>query len=313
MGVQTRIVAFAQEKAGAETAAAAAYERIDRLDAIMSDYRRGSELNRLSDAAGGPPVAVSAELYEVLSESQRIAEASGGAFDVTLGPAVALWREARKSGRLPDATTLAAARSRTGYRKLALDPERRTAQLTEQGMRLDLGGIGKGYAAERAVRELRSRGVDRCLVALAGDIYAGDPPPGERGWRVEVQGEQAGLPMGVLLVANSAVSTSGDTEQFVQIAGRRYSHILDSRTGLGLETRRSVTVVAPRGEWADALATAAYVVGTDATRALLDRFTGTAAIIEEPAPSGTFRTLIDPRRVLRWSGTPAVAAQGGPR
>jgi len=314
MGVQTRIVLFAPEKEPAEAAAAQAFERLDQLDAIMSDYRRGSELNRLSDAAGAGPVPVSPELCEVLSAAQEVSLASGGAFDVTVGPAVALWRQSRRTGALPDEESLARARALIGWERLSVKSRERTASLKTPGMRLDLGGIAKGYAAERAVQSLKGRGVDRCLVSLAGDVFAGDPPPHERGWRVEVRGEQGSGPEGVLLVANEAVSTSGDTEQFVEIGGNRYSHILDPRTGLGIGARRSVTVVAPRGDWTDALATAACVLAPGSLPALLAQFPGSAAITQERTDAGTvIRTEIDPDHHLRWVARPAVAPAAGSR
>ena len=310
MGVQTRIVAYSPEQTRAESAAAAAFERIDRLDAVMSDYRRGSELNRLSDAAGGPPVPVSRDLFDVLLTSQDVALASGGTFDITVGPAVALWRKARSTGRLPEPDQTARALALIGWERLELNRTARTARLTTPGMRLDLGGIAKGFAAEEGVRSLRARGIGRCLVALAGDVFVGDPPPGDPGWRIEIRGEQGSGPTGTLLISNSAVSTSGDTEQFFVLGGRRYSHIIDPRTGLGIPDRRSVTVVAPRGAWADALATPACILGPEASTRMFAAFPGTAALFEQHGEPGPVRTTLDPARVLRWAG---VAAPATPR
>ncbi len=311
MGVQTRIVAFSPDKSTAENSAAAAFAEVDRLDGIMSDYRRGSELNRLSDAAGGPPMHVSDDLLGILLASQDIALSSGGAFDITVGPAVALWREARRSGHLPDEAVLARALALVGWDKLEVHRAERTARLKIPGMRLDLGGIAKGYAAERAVLALRARGLNRCLVSLAGDVFAGDPPPGQAAWRVEVEGEQGGGPTGVLLISNGAVSTSGDTAQFLQIDGRRFSHIIDPHTGLGLSVRRSVTISSPHGEWADALATAACILGPQRSRAMLAQYPGTAAVFQDKTDADVARTIIDPEHRLHWAApvAPSNAAR----
>ena len=306
MGVQTRIVLYSPSETLASEAAAAAFDEINRLDGVMSDYRRSSELNRLSDAAGGAPTPVSPALLDVLSTSLLVAAASDGAFDPTIGPAVKVWRDARSSRSLPDEAVIAAARSLVDWRNLKLDTHAGTARLTSAGMRLDLGGIGKGYAAQEAVDLLIARGYPSCLVALAGDIAVGAAPPGEPGWRVAVAGEQGGTESPrTLVLANAAVSTSGDTAQFVEIAGQRYSHICDPRTGLGIPARRSVTVVAPRGAEADALSTAACILGFEKAAPVLKSFPGVAAAFEEHAAHGATRQEFDPSRLLRWASSTA--------
>jgi thiamine biosynthesis lipoprotein len=302
MGVQTRIILYAPSEQAAFSAASAAFDRINQLDALMSDYQRRSELNRLSDSAGGEPVAISDDLFDVLSISNTIATQTGGAFDPTIGPAVQLWRGARRSGSLPSESELLLARGLVNYRNLVLDPVARTARLTVPGMRLDLGGIGKGYAAQQAVELLTSRGTSRCLVALAGDIVVGEPPPGASGWAIVVSGEQdqsvaRGAAGPTLSFARGAISTSGDTAQFIEIDGRRYSHICDPRTGLGIEARRSVTILAPRGEISDALATAACILGPVSVEPVLAQHPRVAAIFQ----TGHSETSIyDPDHLITW-------------
>ncbi len=318
MGVQTRVVLYASDKDAADRAANAAFDRIARLDDLMSDYRPASELMRLCARAGEGPVVVGPELFEVLSASERISRESDGAFDVTVGPAVLLWRQVRRTGQAASAEELAAARDLVGWRNVELDPAARTVRLTKPGMKLDLGGIAKGYAAQRAVDELRALGVRCCLVALAGDIAVGDAPPGRAGWEIGVTGGQAAegasgrsaaagdavAPVRLLL-RNAAVSTSGDTEQFVEIQGQRYSHFVDPRTGLGTAGGVSVTVVAERGELADALPTAACVLGAAQTEMFLNAqsgvWAGAAAIIEERTDHGVVRRVVDPARKLKWA------------
>jgi len=259
----------------------------------MSDYRPDSELMRLCGAEAGKPVAVSEALFEVLRAGQGVSEASGGAFDVTVGPEVALWRRARKEQRLPGAEEIERARGLVGWRMVKLDASARTVTLARAGMRLDLGGIAKGYAVQRGVERLRGLGLGRSMVALAGDIAVGDEPPGERGWRIEVGGE-AGR---VLELRNAAVSTSGDSEEIVELGGARDSHIVDARTGWAMTTSVGATVVAARGEEADALSTAMTIVGKEAAVELARR-EGVSAVIR---PAGDGATEGEGAGLLRWA------------
>lgn len=260
MGMQARIVVYAQKEKAARAAAVAAFRRIAKLDAIMSDYRADSELRRLCERAGKGPVKVSTDLFRVLTRAQELAERSRGAFDVTCGPVVALWRQARRTGALPTEKDRATALELVGWRNMVLHPGRREVELRIPGMRLDLGGIAKGFACDAALQELRKRGLNSAMVEMGGDIALGDPPPGKLGWEIEIPNAADPVDRWQHL-RNVAVSTSGDTEQFVEIGGVRYSHIVDPRTGIGLTSRLSVTVIAPRGELSDALSTAISVLG----------------------------------------------------
>src|SRR5439155_9257337 len=174
MGLPFHVVLYAKDKPTAEASARAAFDRIQQLNDRLSDYETDSELSRLSQTAGsGQAVQVSDELWFVLERSQKLAEQSEGAFDVTVGPVVSLWRKARRENRLPDAAKLAGAKELVGYRKLRLDPKRDTAQLGVPYMRLDLGAIAKGYALDEALNVLRSRGITRALVSGGGEMAAG--------------------------------------------------------------------------------------------------------------------------------------------
>ncbi|MCO5297268.1 MAG: FAD:protein FMN transferase [Fimbriimonadaceae bacterium] len=275
MGVDARLVVYASDQAAAEAACTAAFARIAALDAIMSDYRRDSELNRLCEKAGGPPVKVSSELFDVLARAQELAKRSGGAFDVTAGPVIALWRAARKTGALPSEEDLKQARKLVGWKKMTLDPKARTVRLAVTGMRLDLGGIAKGYADDEAQRVLRERGITRALVEMGGDIVVSEPPPGAEGWTIRVP--NAGDDHGPkdLVFARCAVSTSGDTEQFTIIGGVQYSHVVDPRTGQALTNRVQATIVAPNGLTSDPLATVLTVVREKERAKLLRAYPGT--------------------------------------
>jgi thiamine biosynthesis lipoprotein len=300
MGVPCRVVLYAQNGGAAEAAASLAFHRVAALEAAMSDYRPQSELSRLSAGAGGPPVHVSDDLLAVLREARAVSNASGGAFDITAGPPVALWRLARATHALPSPEQRDEAGKLVGAELIVFDEPSHTVRLLRRGMKLDLGGIAKGYAAQRAVETLRAAGRRRALVSLSGDIAAGDPPPGARGWLVAIQSGTADPPLGSLILANASVSTSGSSEQFVEIAGVRYSHIIDPRTGLGLTHQLTVTTVSRNGARADALATAACILGPEQGPALIRRSPATGAIFQ--SPSGL--TITDPAGLLRWARPP---------
>jgi thiamine biosynthesis lipoprotein len=282
MGTRFRIVLYAADKALAERAAKAAFARVADLNAIMSDYLPSSELTQLGnqfEKEVGPPVPVSPDLFRVLDRSLEISRLSDGAFDVTVRPLVVLWRQARRTQKLPEPDELKAARALVGYQKIELDAKNKTVRLQTPGMRLDLGGIAKGDAADEMLKTLTAHGVKRALVAAGGDIAVGDPPPGAEGWKIDIAPLPGAKEKRVLLLKNAAVSTSGDAEQFVVIDGVRYSHIVDPRTGLGLTGRRSVTVIAPRGIDADSLTKMASILPPDKAIAIVDRLPAVAALI----------------------------------
>jgi thiamine biosynthesis lipoprotein len=273
MGTRFTIQVYAPDQHKAQAAAKEAFARVAKLNSIMSDYDPKSELMRLCAQAGGPAVKVSPELMEVLQRAQQVSEQSQGAFDVTIGPVVALWRKTRRNARLPDKDALAAARALVGWKKVVLNVRDQTIRLTTPGMRLDLGGIAKGYAADQMLAVLKKHGLNRALIAAGGDLRAGDAPPGKPGWTVAIAPVDAKTegPRYLTLV-NAAVSTSGDAEQFIEIEGVRYSHIVDPRTGLGLTGRRSATVIAPNGITSDSLATTLAILGAEKGFAVLSKY-----------------------------------------
>jgi FAD:protein FMN transferase len=264
MGVDVTLTLYGGAEAAANDAAARAMARLAALNAVFSDYEPDSEAMRLCrTAAPGQPVAVSPELMTVLTAARGFSQRSDGAFDVTIGPISKLWRRSRRQRELPDPKLLAATLPAVDYRHLTLDPAARTVALARTDLQLDFGGIAKGYAAHEALKTLRTAGFPRALVAVAGDIAAGDAPPDAPGWRIGVAplDKPDGPPSRWLKLANACVSTSGDAFQFVEIDGVRYSHFVNAKTGLGLTHRTSVTVIAPEGLTADGLATTAALVG----------------------------------------------------
>jgi thiamine biosynthesis lipoprotein len=262
MGTLFRIKLYSASEAEASKSALAAFERVEQLEQSMSAYRPDSELMRLSREAVLAPRLVSPELFYVLDKSLQVSRLSGGAFDVTVGPLVGLWRQTRRTKRLPDAAELAKAKAAVDYRNIELDPEARTVLLKRPDMKLDLGGIAKGYAAQQALELLAARGIRRALVAGGGDIAVGAPPPDRAGWRIAIDDpspEDQAFPC-TLVLHDVAISTSGDAHQFVEVGGQRYSHIINPADGMGLRDSSSTTVIAPDGAMADALATALSIL-----------------------------------------------------
>jgi thiamine biosynthesis lipoprotein len=286
MGTRFQIILYAPDEETARRATKAAFARIASLNSIMSDYQETSELMRLCARAGGEPIQVSKELFFVLSRAEEVSRQSDGAFDVTVGPVVRLWRRARRTRQLPDVEKLAQARALVGWRNIRLDAGERTVQLLKPGMLLDLGGIAKGYAADEALAVLAKHGLTRALVAAGGDIAVSDPPPDAAGWKIAIAplpGEKEG---GHLLLHHAAVSTSGDAEQYVEIGGKRYSHIVDPRTGLGLVGRMSVTVVAKKGIDSDSLTKVACVLGPEKGLKIIEANEGAAARFVRQSDTG---------------------------
>lgn len=275
MGTRFDVIVYAKDEATAKKAVQEAYARCSQLNAIMSDYVSTSELMRLCAKAGGPAVKVSDELYFVLARSQQVARESEGAFDVTVGPVVRLWRMTRKTGILPEPARLKAARDLVGWKLVELDEKAQSVKLQTKGMQLDLGGIGKGYAADEMLKVLRKHGLTRALIAAGGDVTVGDAPPDRVSWTVAIAPIDAKKEgPRYLTMANSSVSTSGDAEQYVEIDGKRYSHIVDPRTGIGLEGRMSATVVAPDGITADSLTKVVAVLGPKKGFEILAKYRG---------------------------------------
>jgi thiamine biosynthesis lipoprotein len=276
LGTIVRVVCYAKSADVAKAAAEAAFEVMRDVNRVMSDWSEDSELSRLSAAAGSGPRPVSPGLMEVLAASQDYARLSQGSFDITVGPLVRLWRAARKDRILPSPEAIAEARSKSGWEKLVLDRVQGRAELKVAGMRLDLGGIGKGLACDRALAAMKALGVTCAFVDTGGGMALGDPPPGKPGWRIAMLGDAKRL----LILSNCGVATSGDTEQFVEIDGVRYSHLVDPSTGMGLRRQEMATVVAPSGMEADALTKPCCILGPEQAFPLLASRPGVHAWVQ---------------------------------
>lgn len=279
MGADFTVKLYAADEKAADDAFMAAFDLIAQYDKMMSDYDADSELSQLgqkSPTAGF--VKVSQPLYDVLKAARDVSQATDGSFDVTVGPLTKLWRRARRQKELPTDEERETALKSVGWQSMKLDENQQAVSLSKPNMRLDLGGIAPGYAADHALKKLRELGIKSALVDASGDVALGDAPPGEKGWKIGIAPLKAdGPPDRFLTLANCAVTTSGDAFRGVEIGGVRYSHIVDPKTGVGLKHRSSVTVIAPNCTIGDALATAVSVLGPEKGLEALKRFPGTQA------------------------------------
>lgn len=279
MGALVKIKLFASNRRAAKAALLEAFGRIARLDTIFSDYKPESELNRICRFAAEHPVVVSPDLFRVLQSAQCLAKETDGAFDVTAGSLNRLWRDARRHRQLPDAQSVSRARDVCGYRKLELDAVNRTIKLGIRHMQLDLGGIGKGYAADEAIATLLQRGIRCALVNFSGELRFIGNPPGQMGWRIGLKWRNGTRgQIRTVRLTNGAVSTSGGEEQHLCVDGVCYSHIVDPRTGWAVTEPITVSVVAPDGLQADSLSTAISVLGREMGASFIERTHDAAAV-----------------------------------
>jgi|YNPBryantNP2012_1023418.scaffolds.fasta_scaffold00504_16 thiamine biosynthesis lipoprotein len=283
MGTVVEISVVCDDARHASGAIQAAFNEMARLEAMMSVFRDDSELSRLNREGSSRPVRVSPELFEVIEMSLALSRTTRGAFDITVGPLMQLWPFYAREKRLPSSHEIQEVLRRVGYAHVILSPEERTASFAVPGMALDLGGIAKGYAIDRAVAVLKEHGIAAALVNAGGDVFAYGEKPGNQPWRVGLRHPRnpqellAALPL-----ANKAVVTSGDYERYFLVDGKRYSHIIDPRSGVTAQKTASVTVVASSAAYADGLATGILVLGAQEGLALVESLPGVqAAVVTE--------------------------------
>jgi thiamine biosynthesis lipoprotein len=269
----------------------AALDEVDRIDRLMSHYKADSPLSRLNREAAKGPVRVEPELFAFLAECLRYSRESEGAFDITVGPLMKAWGFFRGEGRLPTDDEIAEVRARVGYEHVILDAASGTVRFDRPGVELDLGGIGKGYAVDKAVAVLRARGVTAALVSAGGSTTFGlGAPPGEPGWGVSVADPVRTSRTAVTVtLRDQALSVSGSYEKSFEVDGVRYSHIMDPRTGRPVQGMLSVAVVAPTGTQGDALDNVLFVQGVANGRATLARYPGVAAYLFAAGTAGEWR------------------------
>ena len=288
------IVAHAERPDEARLTLERALDEIDRIDRLMSHYRDDSPLSRINREAGRGAVPVDRELFDFISLAVNYGAESDGAFDVTVGPLMKAWGFFRGEGRFPTDAELARARSATGLKHVTMNASDRTIRFDREGVEIDLGGIAKGYAVDRAVEILRREGVPAALVSAGGStIYALGKPPDRPHWTVAIQDplDSRVLAFEVPL-QNRALSISGVSEKFFEMDGVRYSHIMDPRTGRPVQGVLSVVVQAPTGTAGDAIDNVLFVEGVERSRAFLRRHPAVEATFLLPAAEGWKRVEI---------------------
>lgn len=248
MGATFTVIAYDEDRQRLQDAVEAAFEEVRRLDAMLSNYRSTSEWSKVNRLAAAQPVAVSQELFDLLSFCQRFSRLSDGAFDITVGPLMRVWGFYRNTGRLPAREEVEAVRPLVGYENMLLDPIQRTVRFTKPGVEIDPGGIGKGYAVDKMVAKLKEHGIRSALISAGGSsIYGlGAPPSDSEGWTVRIRHPRKwSETLEELRLKDQSLSTSGDYEKFFEAGGKIYSHIMDPRTGYPATGTASVSVVAP--------------------------------------------------------------------
>jgi thiamine biosynthesis lipoprotein len=289
MGTMVELKAFHADQPDVQRAFAAAQQRVVELEAILTDYDPTSETRQLSQLASLKPTSVSDPLWHMLVDADRWYRSSHGAFDASLGQLTHLWRKYRRTPRRPSQGEVAQALSHSGWRFVQLNPEQRSVQFLDDHLRLDFGGIGKGFVVDQAFEVLKSHGLNCVLVNVSGNMRAGEAPPQRPGWRIEIAPlEQGGQPLRRIYLAHAAIATSGDLWQFTMIDGVRRSHILDPQTGFGVAGPLCATVLSPTATDADALATVACIVSFDRAQQLANQIGHTELLIARRcAPQAT--------------------------
>jgi len=291
MGTKFRLILYASNEETAEKTAKVAFQRVDELTAIFSDYQADSEISRLSISAGTKQkVPVSKELWEVLTLAKEVSKKSRGAFDVTIGPLSILWRQAIKQKTYPNLIQLEEAKKKVGYKYLKLYPKTRSVSLKKKDMRLDVGAIAKGYTVDEVSKILLSQGITTALIDGGGDIYTLGTPPDASGWKIHVrsrrnrplnldyfdidtkvwstQQEQEKL----VYLSHRAIASSGNTYKHLEWQGEKYSHIINPKTGVGMRHNDIINVEAPSCALADALSSTLSVLTPKRGEKFLKKF-----------------------------------------
>lgn len=288
MGTQIGLVFYYNDELKADSIAQLVFKRIDELNTVLSNYLPQSEINLLSKSPN-MNVAVSEDLFCLMSISGDYAKRTNGAFDITLGPLIELWKKARENRQVPSIAEIKTTQQRTGYGNVEF-PTGNTVRLKQEGMQLDVGGIGKGFAADKAINLLKKNGITAALVDMGGDITVSDAPPNKDFWVLafsyfDKNGEEV---FQKLKLKNQAVATSGDLYQYALIDGKRYSHIIDPGSGMALSNNIQVTAIAPNGSMADAYASALSVLGIEEGMEVVIKTHGLEVFMVEDVP-GTYK------------------------
>jgi len=296
MGTVFTVAVYGRDRTFLSEVVEEVFEEVDRVDEQMSNYKPESELSAINRAAASHPVVVEPGLFHLLEISVRRSEETDGAFDITVGPLMKSWGFFRGRGRLPTRAEISQVLKRVGYQHLKLDAERRTIRFDEGGVEIDLGGIAKGYAVDRAVEILRSNGITSALVSGGmSSIYALGSPPGAHGWKITLRDPyDAHKPGDIFHLQNYSLSTSGSYEKFLKIAGKNYCHIMNPHTGWPVDDMLSTVSLAPTGTDTDGRSAGFFVMGVERSRKYLAVHPNLAVVFYLPsgAPPKYKRVLL---------------------
>jgi thiamine biosynthesis lipoprotein len=281
MGNRFEISVVAEDEGWANEMIDAAVAEIQRIEKLLTTFGDDSETNLMNANAGIQPVPVSRETIELIQRSIRISKLTQGAFDITYGSIdKKLWNFDKTMTALPDAATARQMVRLINYRNVLIDEEAGTVFLKKPGMRIGFGGIGKGYAAEKAKQLLQQLGVENGIVNASGDLTAWGVQPDGKPWTIGIaHPDVADLPFSYLNISNMAIATSGNYEKFILIGGKKYSHTINPRTGLPVTGIKSVTIICPNAEMADAMATPVTIMGIEAGLHMVNQLRGIGCII----------------------------------
>ncbi len=262
MGTRASVSIYGMKKEQAERVSGEALHVLHRLERMMSTWNPESDLSRLNSAPGGVPVQLPGELIDIIDTAKQFSSLTSGAFDITARPLSRLWGFQEGPDSIPSAESIADVMQRVGFEKIVMDSSGVTLP---PGTEIDLAGIAKGYAVDRCAAILRAEGVTSALIDLGGNMYAIGSPPGKRGWVVGIRNPViTDSIIGYIILRNEAVATSGNYENYVEIGGEDFGHIMDPRTGRPVSgSMRGVTVIAPTATAADALSTSLFILGPE--------------------------------------------------
>lgn len=262
MGSPFNLIFYHHDSTEATAIAKECFVIVDSLNTIFSDYSSASEAGRLSHQTTIGPHKISSELFSMILQAKEAWQKSGKTFDITIGALTQLWRKAKSEKRFPSSPEVTNAKQLTGFGNFIINENSKTISFKKPGIRLDFGGIVPGYAAQRVIDFLKSKHISMALADASGDIAMSDAPPGKNGWSISINlpGEENEFWDKKLELKNCAVATSGDVYRFTSHNGKKYSHIIDPRTGYGVTSQRNVTVIAKDGATADWLATACSIL-----------------------------------------------------
>jgi thiamine biosynthesis lipoprotein len=273
MGSVTTVVAYGENHARVQAAISDALDEMRRLDRMLSNYNPQSEWSEMNRTAAQQPFHASEELFQLLAACMDYSRQSEGAFDVSVGPLMKIWGFYKGSGHLADKSEVSAALEKVGYQKIILNAKTKTVRFAEQGMDLDPGGVGKGYAVDRMVEGLRKGGIQSALISAGGSsIYALGSPPGKDGWQIHLKNPRKASESGITVtLRDESLSTSGNYEKFFYADGKLWSHIMDPRTGYPSQGMLSVSVIAPKTLDSEVWAKPYFILGRRWTAEHKDR------------------------------------------